>query len=320
MPLRHYITAIGYHLKLFRWPNLLMIALTMILTRYALILPGLGLEADLMPLRGIDFTCLVLSMVFISAGGYVINDYYDLAIDRINHPDRMVVGKVVSLGQASAYHLVFSITGIALGLIPSLHAGSFRLAGIQLIYVAVLWYYSFRYKQLLFWGNFVVSLLTALIIPLVWLYEFFGLRQDVLVFADGIPGFAMVNYCILAYFLFAFLLTFAREILKDCLDVTGDQQHGCRNFPIHFGQVGAARMAGTLLVLVLLLMAVLHFWVLPGLSLWVALYAGLFIDLPMLYLVYLIFRPGKEIPYRLLVSSLKWTMLAGILSMIFIQM
>ena len=37
---------------------------------------------------------LVLSTLFIAAGGYVINDYFDVKIDQINKPNEVFVGRI----------------------------------------------------------------------------------------------------------------------------------------------------------------------------------------------------------------------------------
>ena len=60
---------------------------------------------------------LVFSTVVIAAGGYSINDYYDIKIDLINKPDRVVVGKILSRRFVLLLHTTFSLTGVAIGFV-----------------------------------------------------------------------------------------------------------------------------------------------------------------------------------------------------------
>ena len=78
--------------KLVRWPNLLMIAIMMILVYYCLMSPLFtsGIMGIMPPSPA--FLLLVISLIFIVAGGYVINDYFDVEIDKVNKPDKLVVG------------------------------------------------------------------------------------------------------------------------------------------------------------------------------------------------------------------------------------
>ena len=39
---------------------------------------------------------LILATVLVAAGGYVVNDYFDVKIDRINRPDKLIVTQSVS--------------------------------------------------------------------------------------------------------------------------------------------------------------------------------------------------------------------------------
>ena len=85
-------------LKLIRWPNLLMMALTLWLIRYSFFQP-------------LDIPCGPRRWAICSSGpfhplhwaaGYVVNDLYDLENDRILKPERMTIGPVFSEDEACA--------------------------------------------------------------------------------------------------------------------------------------------------------------------------------------------------------------------------
>ncbi|HRG11438.1 MAG TPA: UbiA family prenyltransferase, partial [Cyclobacteriaceae bacterium] len=100
-----------------------------------------------------DWKLLVLavSTAIIAAAGYIINDYYDIKIDLINKPDRVVIGKGITRRYALFFHTFLSVTGIALGFLLGL-----RMAAIHVISAFLLWWYSNNLKRQPFIGNFVV--------------------------------------------------------------------------------------------------------------------------------------------------------------------
>ena len=75
--------------QLIRYKNLLMVLLTMVLTKYALINSFISQPS----LTSIDFIILSLSILFITAGGYIINDFYDIEADTINKPLKVYISK-----------------------------------------------------------------------------------------------------------------------------------------------------------------------------------------------------------------------------------
>ena len=68
-------------------------------------MPGLPLRQSLLAPR---FGLLVWAALLVAAAGYIINDYYDVQIDSINRPDRLVTGRVVNRDMATLVHMVLS--------------------------------------------------------------------------------------------------------------------------------------------------------------------------------------------------------------------
>jgi 4-hydroxybenzoate polyprenyltransferase len=317
---RGLIHSLNVYFHLFRWKNLFIIALSMIMVRYALIHPVLGIRSSDFPLTHFNFFLLVFSIILLASAGYVINDYFDLKIDRINKPEKMILGRFVPLKQALTIHQVFSTIGIILGFYVAYQAGSLRIGGIQLILVAVLWYYSYRYKGLMIWGNLVVSLVSGFSIVLVWLFEFYSLKQDALLFGTAIPGFKAVTSLIFIYFLFSFFISFAREILKDIVDIPGDSRYGCRTLAIKLGTIKAKHLALGLLIAVLCLLILTQAVILPVFSKPLLYYSVLFLDIPLVIIITKGIKAKEAGEIKSISEMLKGLMLSGILSMIFITL
>jgi geranylgeranylglycerol-phosphate geranylgeranyltransferase len=151
------------------------------------------------------------SATLIMAGGNVINDYYDVAIDKINKPFRPIpVGLVTHSGALKWANILF-----ALGLFLSIFVTKIAFL-LAVSTVALLFCYGAALKRTILLGNVVISVLTALVF--VYGALAFGRARDVI-----IPA------------VFAFLFHFGREIIKDIEDSEADAQSGFKTFPIRFG-------------------------------------------------------------------------------------
>ncbi len=163
------------HLKgllwLIRWPNLVIVVVTQILTRQCVIEPVLGRAYMEVQLPTGLFALLVMATVFITAGGYAINDYFDRKIDRINKPQSQIVGNQIIPRHAMAYHLFFTITGVVLGVWVAIRIDQLYLSLIFFMVSGLLWFYSTVYKREFLVGNFIVALLTSLVPFLILVFE-----------------------------------------------------------------------------------------------------------------------------------------------------
>lgn len=207
----------------------------LLLVRYAIFLPvfrqnGLG---GLMP--DWQFLLLVLSTLFIGAGGYVINDILDIEIDQINKPARRIIGQQISEASGNKLHFNLTAAGIVSGIAFSYLAGNIFMGILFVIIPTALFYYSFKYKYLPAIGNLVVSLLAAIVVLIYWLFEFYHLKSQPELFIVASRYFPQLNRLVLAFAFFAFLTTLIREIVKDVQDTEGDARFGCLTLPIVLG-------------------------------------------------------------------------------------
>ncbi|WP_151085803.1 geranylgeranylglycerol-phosphate geranylgeranyltransferase [Hymenobacter baengnokdamensis] len=276
---------------LVRWPNLAIMLLSLVLVR-VMLLPGQSLRTVLL---APGFGLLVLTSLLVAAAGYIINDYYDVKIDAINRPDRLVVGRLLRRRHAMLAHMLLSGVGVVLAA-----ALSWPLGLVTLAAVALLWGYSARFKRLPLVGNLSIGVLTAALVLLPELQLLTG-REAVWLYA-----------------LAAFLLTVVREIVKDMEDMRGDAQHGCHTLPLVWGLARSKWVAGVFLgclaLLVLAAASQLLVWDRWALAAWLL---GLVL-MPLAWLARLLLRADRRRHFRQLSAWCKGIMLAGVLSMLLV--
>ncbi|NML66198.1 UbiA family prenyltransferase [Hymenobacter sp. RP-2-7] len=280
---------------LVRWPNLAIMLLCLLLVRGPLLLPGQPLGVVLTQRFGL----LVLGALLVAAAGYVINDYYDVKIDAINRPDRLVVGRLLTRRRAMLTHLVLSGLGIALAVLAGSGKRQMLVLGLVTASAALLlWGYSARFKRVALVGNASIAALTAALVVLPELQLLTG-REAVWLYA-----------------LAAFLLTMVREIVKDVEDMRGDAQHGCRTLPLVWGVARSKWVAGFFLLglgaLVLGAGGQLLAWHHYRLGAWLL----ALVALPLLALARQLARADRRRHFRQLSAWCKGIMLAGVLSML----
>ncbi|MBL7728925.1 MAG: geranylgeranylglycerol-phosphate geranylgeranyltransferase, partial [Dinghuibacter sp.] len=228
-------------LRLIRWPNLVFIVLTQALFYYCIIVPLLNGPYNSIPVGAAartatslffpaaGFWVLVAASVCIAAAGYIINDYFDLNIDLINKPNKLVVEKIIQRRWAIAWHWFFSFTGVALSfvagaMLPGVSAwllGFLNTGAVLLLIV-----YSVALKKQLLTGNIAIAALSAWVIFILYVAAGtqFSPEDGVLVRTDKTK---LLRYT-LVYAVFAFITTLVREAIKDMEDIEGDARNGCK--------------------------------------------------------------------------------------------
>jgi 4-hydroxybenzoate polyprenyltransferase len=301
--------------QLVRLPNVLMIILTQLLLRYCIIQPFLyaGDPGAISALP--DFLILVLVTVLIAIGGYVINDYFDVKIDAINRPGKLVVNKLISSRAAIKLHMILNGIAILLGFYLAWRIKAISFGLVFPFISGLLWIYSAKYKRILFWGNFIVAGLSSFVILVVWLFEFFWLRLQAEQFVEVLPAIRWVNYIVLAYAMFAFLVSLVREIIKDMEDTEGDKTVDCRTLPLVAGMKNTRFIVGAILLATIFLLGYAQL-ILYRLSLDMAFwYFMCTVQAGAVYLLVKLFLAREKEDYHFLSSLCKLIMVAGILSM-----
>ncbi|MEO6539267.1 MAG: geranylgeranylglycerol-phosphate geranylgeranyltransferase [Ferruginibacter sp.] len=299
-------------LRLIRWPNLVFIALTQGLF-YFCVFNSFILQGGYQN-KNILFYLLVLASVVIAAAGYIINDYFDLQIDAVNKPDKIVVDKLVKRRWAIVWHLVLSFFGILLSFYISYKIGKWIIFIINIMCVVFLWFYSTTFKKKLLAGNIIIAALTAWVIVVI--YFFAG--ADIIVWQHTLNFDVrkFFKFCIL-YAGFAFIVSLIREVVKDLEDVDGDAKYACRTMPIVWGVPATKVFTGVWLIVCIASLAIVQLYAWQSGWWMIAFYCMLFIILPLAYILKKLYRAVRPGDYHQLSNLIKFIMLAGILSMLF---
>ncbi len=305
----------GAFLRLIRWPNLVFIFLTQTLFYFFILVPVDAGSKTAPVLEWHLFGLLTLSSVLIAAAGYIINDYFDLNIDRVNKPARLVVDRIIKRRWTILWHWLLSGIGLLLSFYVSYKLRNPLIALGNLGCVGLLYFYSTTFKRKLLIGNIIISLLTAWVILVLYVSEFRFRGAPVPV--DAYRLLLLFKYAIV-YSSFAFMLSVVREVVKDIEDMEGDMKYGCRTMPIVWGVNVAKVFAGTWLVVLIGALVILQFYSLRKEGVLFTLVGLLLIDLPLMWILRRLYRAQTKTQYHLLSNVIKAVMLGGILSIIFV--
>jgi 4-hydroxybenzoate polyprenyltransferase len=298
--------------RLIRFPNLLIILLTQSIIRWSLISPLLKAKGLSLQMSNSLFVLMMLATILVTAGGYVINDYFDRKIDTVNDPDDVIVGRSISLRRTMIIHMVLTALGVLLGICVANAVGFIYLSVLFLLGSGILWFYSTTYKRQLFIGNFIVALMTGMISMLVLLFELPLLyRQYSELLTVGSFSFKYVLMWVGCFSGFAFILTLAREIIKDAEDLRGDTSYGRRTLPAIAGFAISKAIVVALYALTAIALILIYLLYLPDrLTL---IYIIVFLILPLASAIYLVLKAKDAKAFHAVSILTKCIMLSGLL-------
>ena len=243
-------------LSLIRLPNLLIIAFAQYMIRLCLLEPILLLAGYKLQMSDFYFFLLVISTVLVAAGGYIINDYFDVRIDGINKPKHLIIDKGIKRRIAMGLHAAVSFLGVGIGIFVSYKSNILFSGGaIFSLTVIGLWFYSTTFKYQLLIGNIIISLFTAMIPLLVVLYEIplMVTKYNNQLFKEmsemGTSTRDTILLWVGAFALASFVFSVIREIIKDMEDYEGDKEYGCYTVPVVFGIKKTKKIVSLLIVL-----------------------------------------------------------------------
>lgn len=226
------MNSILQYLKLVRYKNLLIIVLVQCLLKFTLI----NVYLDNTALSLINFIIYLLTLIFIVAGGYIINDIYDLEIDKINKNNNQIIDNTISKDSAHKTYYILNFLSLIGAFYVARDIENIWLAIIFIYLIFSLWIYSKKYKKTLIIGNLQVAFLTALSIYNLAIYDILPLLKDS-------EGSYIIQIIIIAFSLFSFIITFIREIVKDIEDIEGDNKFRSNTLPIKYGIIYAKKVA-----------------------------------------------------------------------------
>ena len=306
-------------LKLIRWTNLLIVFFTQLLVWACVTRPMQGQEDVSFLLNIPNFLLLSLSTVLIAAAGYIINDYFDIRIDNINRPEKMVLEKTIPRRLAIILHSVLNIVALLSAAIVARQGGHYSWLLLQLACTILLWFYSTHFKRMFMIGNVVVSLLTAFTIIALRVYEpamHYYLRQPVFIELNNGKILPNPVWVLLVYAYFAFVLTWMREIVKDMEDFKGDEADGCVTMPIQWGLKRAEQFAQALAALAVIPLAVVTINLLIKKDWVLGIYTLIALILPIIWWMVFLPKEATTTHYGKASRYLKFIMISGIGSLI----
>ena len=293
-------------LNLIRYKNLLLIILIQVLIKYALF-ASFGVRVTL---SIFEFILLVLATLCIAAAGNVINDVYDVETDLVNKPHKVIVGKSISEKTALNLFIILNVIGVGIGFYLSNRIGRSGFAALFIIISILLYIYATYLKQTVLIGNIIVSILVAMSIIIVGLF-------------DLLPAITPQNQqtqlaifkIVFNYAIFAFMINLLREIIKDIEDIDGDSKAEIRTLPVVIGKKRA-----TILVFILSLIplfAVTYYVITYLYKQQIAVvYFLIFIIAPLLYFTIKSISAKNNSELHQLSNILKGVMLFGVLSLL----
>jgi 4-hydroxybenzoate polyprenyltransferase len=167
----------------------------------------------------IEFIPVSISMAAVMAAGYLINAYYDVKIDMVNRPKKVVIGRYLSRRRVMVFHAFFSALGVGLGFFAN-----YRIGLLNLCLLFLLWLYSNALKRTALLGNMTLAFLSTSILWSVCVHS------------------QVFNYAVVIYSVFAFFIETIRHLLKDIIDFKGDEVHGVATYPVKYGILGTKRV------------------------------------------------------------------------------
>ena len=190
---------------------------------------------------------IIIAMVtvfFETAAGNVINDYFDYNIDLVNKPERPIPSGRISLKNGRNYAYFLFLAGTVCGFLISYLTGNWIPFIIVLIADMILYLYAYKLKTTPLIGNLAVGFMTGF----GFVFGGFTINNPDIVTTSIFLGF------------FAFVMTTAREIVKDIEDVEGDKKDGARTLPILIGKRIPAVIAVILIIVDCALCPLLYYY------------------------------------------------------------
>jgi 4-hydroxybenzoate polyprenyltransferase len=247
-----------------------------------------------------DPTCwyLLITVILITASGYWINDVADSKIDQVNKPEKRIVGPLISAKKVlTGYNVVIILVLLISMFLPKI----FFL--INTVSMATLFVYSMYLKRTSLYGNLTIASLCALLI------------------LEGSIFTGKMSLSIVSMSVFAFEITLIREIVKDIEDFEGDLAFKLKTYPIEAGIKSAKKLTFLFLILFcisLFIPPAFSYYFKQDFKLTYLIFMIPLVLLPGIYLIQNLSHAKTKVDFHLMSTRLKWIMLSGMISMLFL--
>ncbi|MGB9978769.1 UbiA family prenyltransferase [Methanobacterium sp.] len=165
---------------------------------------------------------------FVSTSALILNDYFDIEIDKINVPTRPLPSGIIKPYEVILLSMITTLIGLT---------AAFFIGYIVLVVAIVFWIigflYNWKFKRTGLPGNLMVSSSVAVTFILGGIVV-------------GKPWSAVV-WC---FSIIAFFIDLGEEIASDAMDMAGDAKINSRSIALSRGKDRALKIAGVSFVLV----------------------------------------------------------------------
>lgn len=288
----------------------MFIAITQVIFLYCIEKPLFAETYTMANLQGVYFLLLVVVSICIAAAGNIINDYFDVKIDSINKPHKVIVQKIISKNWVVVWYILLNIVGLALSFFIE-NKTNIRFIGFaNSIAVLTLFFYAAYFKKQFLIGNIFIALLSAWVILIITFCE---------VENNSISNKATFYKLSLLYAGFAFIISLIREMIKDMEDVKGDEQFGCKTIPIVLGLYATKIIVLVLVIIMIAILLIVPYYLLQfAWQFWISLlYFIVLVIAPLIWIAFKLLKANTPQSFHQLSTIVKMVMLTGILSMLF---
>jgi len=276
-------------LSVIRGYNILVLVLAQYLAAIFIFSPEKSLKYVVLDLH---LLYIVIATVCSVAAGYIINNFYDVKVDRINRPYKAGIDNYVRQETKLSLYFLLNFLGFIFGLMVSWKAALFFS-----VYIFGIWFYSHKLKKHPLTGLITATILTVLPFFVVFIH------------------FKNFSKIIFVHAIFLFLVIMVRELIKDLENIKGAIADNYSTFSVAYGEEKTKKFSILLLVLTLLPVVVLFSY--PAIS-----YMKYYFYLAMGVLIFIgfyLWKATERSQYRLLHNILKLLLLIGVFSLIFID-
>ena len=240
----------------------------------------------------LDLLYIVLASMCVVASGYIINNFYDVKVDRINRPLKTGLDNYVKQATKLKLYFFLNFLGFIFGFLVSWRAALFFT-----VYIFAIWFYSHKLKKHPFTGLISATVLTVLPFFAVFVY------------------FKNFSKIIFVHAIFLFLVIMVRELIKDLQNMKGAIANNYKTFPVVYGEENTKKLSLLLLLLTFFPVTILFSY--PALG-----YMRYYFYLALITLFFIgfyLWKSNSRNEYRFLHNILKLLLLVGFFCLVFID-
>lgn len=295
------------YISLLRVQNLLIVSILMSILYYGLILPKFSYEGIGSVFNQFQYPVFILITLIITGSAYIVNDIFDISSDKINKPQKALIGNSISIKNAYRFYFILLFAGLVLSLWIAISINKFHYIFLYISPVAFLYFYSRFFKKTFLAGNLLVSFFSMGVPAILIIFEYNELE---LLKNKNQENYSFLISIFGAFMIFSFLMTLYREIIKDIEDIEGDKYLDANTLPIKMGVEAAKNITGFLAVFIVFM---IFYWMkMPINNSMMKIYTIVAVILPLGYTVWLLKNASSKSDFHKISTIIKIIMLTGI--------